>query len=99
MTDKIRATIQNLSTGTQSVIFNEGVMTIGIQDGNVSITTPLMQSETVGINSTKNYNMYDGIVKSKENTLNDETKITGKETGYSIAYGTEGEYNTAYLSQ
>ena len=111
-TDKTRATIQNLAngvlnikggtiiaTGVQPAVFNEGVMTIGVQGGNVSITTPLMQSETVGIRSSTNFSMYDGIVKSIGNAFNDETKITGKETGYSIAHGTDGDYNTAYLSQ
>lgn len=113
--DKDRGTVQNLSgstllvkggtivsTGVQPAILNEGLMTIGIQDGSVSTTTPLMQGENIGIKSTTNFSMYDGIVKSKETVVNDETKITTIESEYYVVHGHDKinneKYDTLYLA-
>ena len=108
-----RATVHNLETGSllvtggtivsagNSAINNEGTMTIGIKDGNVEKKSPMLQGSTYGVNSSKNYNFYDGIVKGKNAAFNNETRIEDKEPEYGLLGGTElinGEkYKTAHL--
>lgn len=111
-TNKDRATIHNLANGTvtikggtvvstttQPAIYNLGSLTIGIKDENVSTTNPVIQGETYGIKSTVNFTLHDGIIKGKTAGINDETKVTIQETGYTITHGTDSGYNTAYLQQ
>ncbi len=109
-----RATIQNLNNGIlriysgsvistrKNAIDNKSTFVLGTKDGTVSSESPLLQGGTSGIVSTTNFSFYDGIVKGIENPISDLTKITDKETGYGILYGTEpigsSIYNTARLA-
>lgn len=70
-----RATIQNLAGGTivitggtiignnQQAISNEGLLTIGTKDGNISNDIPIIQGETYGIVSNGVVNFYDGTIR------------------------------------
>lgn len=108
-----RGTIQNLADSTliisggtivglnNQAISNQGTMTIGTEDGNVNVNTPVFIGQTYGIKSTTNFGFYEGIIKGKTAAIENESKISEKEDGSSIIHGTEiideEEYKTAYL--
>lgn len=106
-----RATVQNEAGGTmiitggtitcntQHAISNEGDLTIGIKDGNISTTIPLIIGKRYGINSIGTLNFYDGIAKGVNSaiygTVNDieinSQTVTSTES-------IDGQtYNTEYL--
>ena len=95
----ISATI--ISTG-QAGINNVSTMTIGVKDGSVDLTTPIIQAKTQGIVSTANFSFYDGIVKAQSGVVSNMSKLVDKEDGSEIVNGTENidgvTYNTMYLS-
>lgn len=79
---------------------------IGSKDGNVSTTTPVIQSGTYGISSYSNndgrFKFYDGIIKGKTGAINNEaTLITDVENYCEIGHSQETinnqTYKTAYL--
>ena len=79
---------------------------IGSKDGNVSTTTPVIQSGTYGIGSYSNndgrFKFYDGIIKGKTGAINNEaTLITDVENYCEIVHSQETinnqTYQTAYL--
>ena len=108
-----RATVHNLSGGTmtitggtiistgQSAVLNAGVMTIGVKDGNINTSAPLMQGVIYGVNATANYNFYDGIMKGKTGAFNSNNYINDIETNYQIARSEEiingQNYKVAFL--
>lgn len=106
-----RAPLQNLATGTINItggtvvstgfhaIDNLGTLTVGIKDGNVSNSSPLIKGETYGVNSTPNFSFYDGIIEGKTNAVNDETLIDGIETGTDILHAMDGAYKKLSLGQ
>ena len=109
-----RATVQNQANSTlvitggtivstgQNAVQNAGTMTIGVEDGNVSTTSPVLQGASMAITSTTNYSIYDGILKGRSKPMNDATKATNKESGYNFHYSTESigglSYQTATLA-
>ena len=111
----IRATIQNTGTGTMNItggtivsanyygVENAGTLNIGVKDGTPN-TTPVIQSNSYAINSTVNYNFYDGILKStKTSIVNKESYISDIEENYEKIKNTERInnilYNTMYLGK
>ena len=108
-----RGTVQNLASSTMVIkggtivsttnqaLYNEGTLTIGIEDGNVNSTSPIFQGATYGIKSTKDFSLYDGIMKGKTAAIANEEKITNKEEGYTLTHETEVidevNYDIAYL--
>ena len=76
-----RATLQNLSNGTvyitggtivsvkQQAVKNDGTMTIGVKDGSIDTTTPVLQGKTYGITTTGTLNFYDGVIKGQTNPV------------------------------
>jgi len=80
---------------------NAGTLVIGVKDGNVSTTAPSIEGAVYGVNSTKNFKFYDGVVKGKTAAFNDEGKITDEETGYGVFSETQNidgvNYKVAYL--
>ena len=81
---------------------SSGTLIIGVDDTDNSYdaTTPVIQGEQYGINATKAYSIYDGIIKGKSNNqaVNDFTKITGTESGSERETGTDGAYYTLYYN-
>ena len=111
----IRATLQNESTGTLTVtagkiiadnyagITNNGNMTIGIKDGNVNLDFPFIMGSTYGINSSTDFNLYDGIMKGKTRGIINADRVTDTETDYIVRTSKEEVdgvvYKTAYLDK
>lgn len=111
----LRATVQNLAGGTmnitggtviaegnQAAVTNAGTMTIGTKDGSINKNSPLFQGATYGINSSVDYNFYDGIAKGKTSGINSDIIVPSKEEEAEIAVSEEMingvKYKTAYLA-
>ena len=118
-----RAALHNLNNGTVNIIsgtitspnlyavYNEsGTINIGVKDGSVDTTTPIIQGKTYGIVANNKYNFYDGIIKggtyatgtattgTTPTTANDtnETKINEIEEDSEKVRGTETIGTTTY---
>ena len=96
-----RATLQNLNNGTliiksgtitstnySAIVNDSGVLIIGTKDGSVN-SVPVIQGFEYGVLSTPTYKYYDGIIKGKTSSVNDESLIDEIETGTSIKHSTE----------
>lgn len=114
-----RGTLHNLSSGIMkikggtiisnnyvAVINDKGTnsVEIGTKDGTISITAPIIQGKTYGINnnSSGSFCFYDGIIKGRTLPINNEDSlISDTETGYEIIKSEESInsniYTTAYL--
>ena len=99
---KIRATVQNLTggelvikggeiyaIGTQNAVNNEGTLVVGEKDGVVDKTSPLIQSDNIGISSSVSYSFYDGIIKGKSSSVNNESYITDIEEDHHLSRSVE----------
>ena len=115
-TTNIRATVQNTATGTMNIlggtiisssyygVDNAGTLNIGVKDGTVDKTTPVIQASSYAVNSNKNYGFYDGILKStKSSTINKETYMYDIEDTYEKIKNSEVinnvTYNTLHLGR
>ena len=79
---------------------NEAELTIGVQDNDPDLSKPVIQGGTYGLSNTivgsqqstpdqtSNHftYMYNGVIKGKTASIDDESLITGTETGYVIAH-------------
>ena len=109
-----RSTLHNLNTGTVTIlggtivsdnlyaIYNEkGNLTIGVKDGSVDSTKPVIQGKTYGIAANNTYKFYDGIIKGETDPLG-TTSNTGNTptvtTDTNKTKVSEIETNTAYLT-
>lgn len=100
-TSNQRPAVQNINNGTLiikegniisfgfSAIINEGNLTIGVKDNNPNRTSPNIQGKTYGVNSTVNYNFYNGSLKGQEKATNNNSYINDKEEEYNIAQAEE----------
>jgi hypothetical protein len=89
-----------VSTANNGIgVTNIGTLTVGVKDGNISTTSPVIRGKGKGINNTNILNFYDGILQSKGTSLSGST--TDIEDNSTPDTGTEsigGEtYNTWYL--
>lgn len=108
-----RPCVHNLSNGTMIItggtitsnrqygVQNEsGTLTIGVKDGNPA-NTPVITGKTYGVNSSVNFNYYDGLIKGVTNAFNDETLIADTETTMTMIRATEridgANYKTVQL--
>ena len=79
-------------------------LTIGVDDTNMDITTPVIQGKLYGLqaNSGLHVTVYDGFFKGVEGAINDETLIDHDEN-LDFVHGTEAinadTYDTAYLDE
>ena len=93
-------TIRSASTNTASgAVQNAGTLTIGDKDGTIDASSPVLEAMHYGVNSTKAYNFYDGIIKGVTDAYN---RAPGDiETNSQIITGTETiggqSYHTAHL--
>lgn len=97
-----RAVIQNQASGKLYInggtiistafygIENRGNMEIGIKDGIIDKTNPLIQGVNYGIyaNNSSNIKYYDGVIKGKT-AINNEGRVIEKEENVSFARSTE----------
>ena len=79
-----RGTVQNLANGTLYILggtiesfatngvgFNNlGTASIGIKDGSINSSSPIVKGAATGVNNTGTLNFYDGILKGTTNTVN-----------------------------
>ena len=110
-----RGAVQNVSPGVLNIqsgkivssayhaVVNGGTLTVGVQGGGVDVTNPEIQGYNQGINTTSNFKFYDGIIKGKSKTLNDNNKANPVESGYALRHSTEVidgvTYNTTILGE
>lgn len=104
-----RSTVQNLANGTititggtiigqvQNAISNAGTLTIGIKDGDINTTTPIIQGETYCLRNSKTLKIYDGILKGRTSIISGT--ITEIETNSQWANGTETINEKTYMTQ
>ena len=103
-----RATVQNLG-GTLRILDAEiisptgialgisgGVVTVGTQDDDYDTSSILIQGLINGIYSTQNYYLYDGMVKGRDASVNDITKITTETNAIKHDTDTETISNETY---
>ena len=89
-----RATVQNLANGQlvitggtiisanqEAVKVESGTATIGVEDGTIGNTTPVIQGATNGITTSVNISMFDGILRGKNAAINNTGRITATEVG------------------
>ena len=96
-----RAAVHNLNNGTftliggtvtaekfHGVLNDNGLVTIGTQDGNIE-KSPIIQGSTYGIYNNQSINFYDGIAKGKTNAVYNESNISEMEANSTISHSTE----------
>ena len=90
--------INNRASSSYAVAIELGTVTIGTEDGIYDIQNLIMQGETNGIYALVDYSLYDGMIKGKTAAVNDESKITGIETGATKVNDTDSGYNRLYYT-
>jgi len=79
-----------------SAVVNTGTLTIGTEDGNVDKTSPSIQGAQNGVNSTMDFDFFDGSIKGKNAAINNNIEIQNKEDGYDIVNTIEKIDNINY---
>ncbi len=81
---------------------NDSTLTIGTEDGDPDITTPVIQGGTYGMQTSVDYDFFNGIIKGKTDAITGNGNVNNTETNYNLATSGEvidGEtYKTAYLA-
>lgn len=107
---KMRGTVQTVGTSTLVVlggtivsegrsndgiaISNEGTTTIGTDDGNISITSPVIQGYKTGVYNSGTMYYYDGIIKARTTLFGGAAPIININT--TIVSGSETILGTTY---
>lgn len=106
-TSNQRGAVQSLAGGTLNIesgtiistrhngVVNAGTMNIGLNDGSVTESTPVIIGSFYGVTSETYYNFYDGIAKGKEFGLNNTGRAL-TEQGYDIVISDETIDGTLY---
>jgi hypothetical protein len=89
-----RAAVQNLENGSltitggtiisssqEAVKVESGTLVIGVEDGTATRNTPILQGATYGLNTSVDVTMYDGVLRGKNNAINNTARITTTEAG------------------
>ena len=85
-----KSTYSGTNTGYgPSGVQNSGTLTIGTQDNAYSTSSIVIIAEKDGINSTTNFNLYDGMIKGRASAVKNENKINGTESGSTKQNDTE----------
>ena len=92
------AELGNIVNNVQQAVSNEGDMTIGVKDGNIDLTTPIIIGETHAIHNIGNINIYDGILKGITGAIDGEvTDIEENSQIVNDSEVTDGKtYNVEY---
>ncbi len=121
VTNKVRGAVHNnagttiITGGTiitnstsNPAVMNNATMTIGVDDGVINGTSPIIQSRAVGlrIESNKTVRFYDGIIRggSSNNPINNESAVI-TDTQNNVTIGHRDDmvngviYKAAYLTQ
>ena len=92
-------TVTSVGNAVQAIAGSTLVIGTDDNDNSYDATSPVIQGDQYGVSSAVNYSVYDGIIKGKTAAVNDESKITGTETGTTKKNGTEGLYHTLYYEE
>ena len=104
-----RATVQNLADGimtitggtiigqVQQAVSNEGTLTLGAKDGNISTSTPVIMGETYGLKSLGTFNFYDGIIKGRTDAYSGT--VSDIETNAQEADGSDTINGKTYITK
>ena len=90
-----RATVQSLGSSSQVTItggtiisaqqeavkIEAGTLTIGVQDGTIDSSTPILQGATYGLNTSVGVSMFDGRLRGGTAAINNTARITTTEAG------------------
>ena len=89
-----RAAVQNLNNGQlvitggtiistkqEAVKVESGTLTIGVEDGVVDSSAPILQGATYGVNTSVDISMFDGKLRGKTAAINNTSRITATEDG------------------
>lgn len=82
-------------------VYNSGTLVIGTKNSTYDTTTPIIQGENYGIESTETYSIFDGTIKGKTNNsavnnLSMINETSGIEANSVRATGTDDGYYTLY---
>lgn len=103
-----RGTVQNLVNGTVSItggtivgtaghaISNYGILTLGVEDGNINTSSPNIRGEAYGVKNFRTFNYYDGIIKGINGAINGT--ITSQEQNTQTVDDTETIDGKTYLT-
>ena len=103
-----RGTVQCLPNGTlnitgghivgvkQQAVSNEGILNIGVKDGVIDSTTPVLEGAIHGVRTTGTFNYYDGVIKGVADAINGS--ITDMETGAQVVNGSEVKDGVTYIT-
>ena len=93
-TSSERAAVQNLNNGSltirggtiistsqEAVKVESGTLILGFEDGTANNDTPILQGATYGLNTSVDVAMYDGILRGKNNAINNSARIVTTEAG------------------
>ena len=87
------------ASNSYGVSINAGTLVIGTQDGVYDKDAITIQANTTGVfaSSGVTYSIYDGYIKGKISAVNDQTQITGIETGATkVTEPDDGAYKILY---
>ena len=106
-----RGTVQNLVNGTINItggtivgtdghaISNYGIITLGVEDGNINTSSPNIRGENYGVKNFRTFNYFDGIIKGLNSAI--DGTISSQEQNTQIVNDTETidekTYSTVHL--
>ena len=97
-TSTIRAAFTNQNSGTATItggtitatkfnaIDNSSTLTIGTKDGTANQSSPTITGLKYGVNSSTNFNYYDGVIQGASFAISNETKVADTETGTVVVH-------------
>ncbi|MBO4245723.1 MAG: InlB B-repeat-containing protein [Bacilli bacterium] len=80
----------------QQAISNEGTLTIGVKDGSIDSSSPVLMGAVHGIRNAGTFNFYDGIIKGKNDAI--YGNVDDQETDSQIVIGSETISNNTYIT-
>ena len=84
----------NFSINFDAIVNASGSITIGIKDGTIDTTSPVIRGKINGVNNSSTFNFYDGVLYGVSNAI--VGNIKDKEDGSSLANSTELIDNYTY---
>ena len=78
-----------VSDSSSAVKINGGAFTLGTQDGRFDRKAIELRGATYGVETGRAINVYDGTLKGVSAAINDESRISGTESGFAKTHATE----------
>ena len=74
----------SITSTTAEAIYNNGTLTLGVNDTNVSKTVPSIVGKTYGVKNTGTFNFYDGVIEGETEAISGT--VTKTPTDYTVIY-------------